>query len=441
MTRQEERFQLDIGLEVRRGWHYGYVVLLFGMLNLAGSLGLGRFAYTMILPAMRDGLGFHNTQMGLIGTIGFIGYLAMTIPGGMLAARFGPRLVITLALLVCGLGMLLMGSVSSLNGSIVLMIIVGIGSAAGNAAGFSFASAWFAGRSRGKATGIIFGGAGFGMVTVGLLIPFILAHGGAAGWRWAWYVSGTLTVLFGILCGFFLRNSPADMGLRPIGEEDRESEAGIPQPGASTAIPLAWRRVYTSRELWRVSFIILTFGFAYIIYGTFFAAYVQDEVGLSKAEAGALWSLVGFLAIFSGLIGGTLSDRLGGSWAFTCLLLAQILALLLVALSQRHAFLYASIALFGLSVWGFPALLGVTCADVLGPRLAPAGVGFAIFFFAIGQAAGPITAGALHDRTGSFAMPFLTGAAALLLGLIATWARFGGSLHGPGSLDGTAQGS
>jgi len=52
------------------------------MLNIAGSLGIGRFTYTMILPAMREGLGLHNTQMGLIGTIGFIGYLAMAIPGG-----------------------------------------------------------------------------------------------------------------------------------------------------------------------------------------------------------------------------------------------------------------------------------------------------------------------------------------------------------------------
>lgn len=73
------------------GMHYGYVILFFSMLNIAGSLGIGRFAYTMILPAMREGLGLHNTQMGLIGTIGFIGYLAMAIPGGVLAARFGPR--------------------------------------------------------------------------------------------------------------------------------------------------------------------------------------------------------------------------------------------------------------------------------------------------------------------------------------------------------------
>lgn len=71
------------------GFHYAYVILFFSMLNITGCLGFGRFSYTMILPAMRDGLGLLNTQMGLIGTIGFIGYLAMAIPGGMLAARFG----------------------------------------------------------------------------------------------------------------------------------------------------------------------------------------------------------------------------------------------------------------------------------------------------------------------------------------------------------------
>lgn len=412
--------------------HYGYVILLFAMLNLAGSLGFGRFAYTMILPAMRDGLGLQNTQMGIIGTIGFIGYMAMCIPGGLLATRFGPRIVIALGLLTCGAGMMSIGTISGLTGSIVLMIVVGIASAAGNAAGFAFASAWFVGRIRGAATGITLGGPGIGMAVVGLLVPFILSRYGDNGWRWAWYYCGAITVLLGILCWIFLRNHPAEMGLQPIG-----APAPAPTSPASGSESV-WTKVFKSREMWRLCAITLAFGFDYIIYGTFFASFVQDEVGLSKGEAGNLWSLVGFLTIFSGLLGGLLADRVGRSWAFTCLFLAQGMALLLVAMSHSIGALYLSMALYGLSAWGFPALLGATCGDLLGPRLAPAGVGFAIFTFAIGQAAGPITAGALYDRSGSFRAPFLVGAGVVAFGILATWIRFTWPRRSPGTLSETA---
>lgn len=405
------------------GMHYGYVVLFFSMLNIAGSLGIGRFAYTMILPAMREGLGLHNTQMGLIGTIGFIGYLAMAIPGGVLAARFGPRVVIALALLSTGAGMMLMGTVGGVACAGLLMAVVGIGSAAGNAAGFAFAGSWFPGRSRGRATGVTLGGAGVGMVAVGLLVPVVLSGSGPDGWRWAWAWCGCITACLGILCWSFLRNRPEDMKLAPVGGPRAESrERG---PGSWSA----WKTLATSREMRRIYAVTLTLGFAYVIYGTFFGAYAEDELGLSEARAGALWSVVGFLSIFSGLIGGFLADRLGRQQAFTILFAALGTALLLMALGRTSLSLYLAVGLYGLCVWGFPVILAVWCGDLFGPRLAPAGVGFGIFFFAIGQALGPVAAGFLYDRTGSFTAPFLCGAAASALGILATWLRLGGPDH------------
>lgn len=167
-----------------------------------------------------------------------------------------------------------------------------------------------------------------------------------------------------------------------------------------------------------------------IIYGAFFASYLQDEAGLTGPQAGALWSLVGFLTIFSGLIGGFFYDRIGRYWGFTTLFVGQGLALLFLALSHAVIPLYASIVLYGLSLWGFPVLLAVSCGDLFGPRLAPAGVGFGMFFFSIGQALGPFITGALYDRTGSFTMPFLIGVLIAALGISATWFRSGGENTG-----------
>jgi len=62
--------------------------------------------------------------------------------------------------------------------------------------------------------------------------------------------------------------------------------------------------------------------------------------------------------------------------------------------------------------------MAATCGDVLGPRLAPAALGFITLFFGIGQALGPAVAGAIADASGSFFGPYLLAAGVALLGAI-----------------------
>ena len=95
------------------GIHYGWIVMGMGMLTTIGAHGFGRMAYTLILPAMKDGLHFTYAQLGLLGTGNFIGYLSLAIIGGFLAAKFGTRIVITLALILMGMTMILTGLAQS----------------------------------------------------------------------------------------------------------------------------------------------------------------------------------------------------------------------------------------------------------------------------------------------------------------------------------------
>src|SRR5512147_2379451 len=93
--------------------HYGWVVMAMGLLTTIGTHGFGRMAYTLILPSMKDGLHFTYAQLGLLGTGNFIGYLSMAIIGGFLAAKFGTRIVITLALVLMGVTMIITGLAQS----------------------------------------------------------------------------------------------------------------------------------------------------------------------------------------------------------------------------------------------------------------------------------------------------------------------------------------
>ena len=56
-------------------FHYGWVIVLAGALTIFSCFGLARFAFGMLLPAMRDGLGLSIDDMGFLSTGNFAGYL------------------------------------------------------------------------------------------------------------------------------------------------------------------------------------------------------------------------------------------------------------------------------------------------------------------------------------------------------------------------------
>jgi MFS family permease len=154
--------------------HYGWIVIFMGLLTTIAAHGFGRMAYTIILPAMKDGLQFDYTQLGLLGTGNFIGYLTMAIIGGFMAARFGTRIVITLALVLMGITMLLTGLAESFGFAFAMRLMTGLGNGAAYVPAMALGSAWFSMEKRGFATGIVSAGIGAGTLVSGLVVPPIL---------------------------------------------------------------------------------------------------------------------------------------------------------------------------------------------------------------------------------------------------------------------------
>ncbi len=114
----------------KQRFHYGWVVIFTGLLVTIGAHGFGRMSYTLILPAMKDGLHFSYTELGLLEMGNFVGYLFMAIVGGLLAARFGPRRVIALALVLMSLTLAGMGLVHSFGFALAMRTLTGIGNGA-----------------------------------------------------------------------------------------------------------------------------------------------------------------------------------------------------------------------------------------------------------------------------------------------------------------------
>ncbi|MDA3791142.1 MAG: MFS transporter [Desulfobacula sp.] len=394
--------------------HYGWIVIFMGLVTTVTAHGFGRMAYTILLPAMKDGLNFDYIQLGLLGTGNFIGYLSMALIGGFLAAKFGTRIVITFALVLMGVTMILTGLAKSFSFAFSMRLLTGIGNGAAFVPAMALGSAWFSIKKRGFATGIVSGGIGLGTFLSGIIVPIILTSHGASGWRYSWYILGTIVIFAAVIVFLFLRNHPEDKGLLPVGEKEI-----VKNPSSNNKVSsLDWSKVYRMKALWYLGIVYFFYGLSYIIYIVFFAAYLVKEMGYTQAWAGGLWATVGGLSIFCGVIWGGISDKIGRDKGAAIAYFVLGLSYIIYALFKFEAGFYLSATLFGLSAWSIPTIMAATAGDLVGPRLAPAALGFVTLFFGIGQSVGPALGGYLADASGSFMLPFLVAGTISFIGTI-----------------------
>lgn len=376
--------------------HYGWVVLGMATLVVFGSLGLGRFAYSVVLPSMQTGLGMDNTQAGALATANLIGYLASCVVGGALAARFGPRLVIASGLGVAAVAMVMTGIAGSFASAVVWRTLTGIGSGASNVPAMGLLSAWFAPCRRGLAAGIGVAGSSIALIVTGPLVPRIIAAYGADGWRICWFIFGGVTLALAAGAALLFRNHPSDVGREPVGANNDEPISHVP------SVPMPLREVYGKSIVWLLGLVYVAFGFSYIIYMTFFTKVLIAEGGYTQSQAGQLFMVIGWFSLLCGLIWGSVSDVIGRKGAMAIVYLIQAVAFALFPLWPAPPGFLLSAILFGLTAWSIPGIMAATCGDVLGHRLAPAVLGFITLFFGIGQAAGPYVAGIMADAANSF---------------------------------------
>jgi len=403
-------------------FHYGWVILIMATFVVFGALGLARFGYTAVLPAMQVGLEMNNTQAGALATANLVGYLALSVIGGAMAARYGPRTVIGVGLAVAGVGMLLTGLANGFYGAAMWRGLTGVGSGASNVPVMALLAAWFARRRRGLAAGIAVAGSSLGLMFVGPIAPRILSAYGENGWRVCWFVFGGVALLLAVASLLILRNRPWRAGMTRVGAEADEP------PPASQEKALSWSSVYLSPTVFHVGAVYAAFGFSYIIYVTFFMKCLVAEGGYTEQSAGRLFMIVGWFSLLCGLIWGTVSDVIGRKGALIIVYLIHTAAFGLFALWPAPAGFTVSAVLFGLSAWSIPAIMAALCGDLLGARLAPAGLGFITLLFGIGQAIGPSVAGAMADAADSLFPAMLLASGVAFLGAI------GSALLRPASL-------
>jgi len=369
---------------------------LGGMLALASAMGIGRFVYTPILPAMADALGLSKTEAGLIAAANFVGYLA----GALLAAAPqlpGGRRAWFLGMLAVGAAATAaVGWPDTTAAFMLLRFAGGVASAFVLVLGSALVLDRLARAGLERWAALHFAGVGFGIALSALLINVLQEAG--ADWRTLWVVVGAAAAVAVPLAAWLVPG------------------AGEPAVAGTTTRGEAGNRVGLPRGLGALTLCHGLFGFGYVVTATFIVVAVRASPELRTLE-GVVWLVVGLAAMPSTALWAWVGQRAGVllAYALACLLAAVGVAA--GGLWQTPAGVLLAAALLGGTFMGITAL-GFTAARALALEQGRRSSALMTAGFGVGQIAGPLVAGWLLDATGSFAVPSTIAAVALAMAAV-----------------------
>jgi MFS family permease len=386
--------------------HYGWIIVGVGVLVKMAGLGFGRFAYPMLLPNMRESLGFNYIQMGFLSGAILLGYLLFSFVGGALATKFGSKRVVIASLLCGSISMFFISRLSGFLPLLFFTFAMGGGGAGAHISMTTLPMAWFAKRLSGRALGIVTGGTGLGVVLTGLLLPPLLISLGSEAWRECWVLMASITFTVSVTGFFLLKEKPSQINLHSLEISGDMEAIGSP----------VRRDGLTLRTIFVMYFI---FGFAYNIYATYFVAFLVEDLQLAERIAGVIWSIFGWMCMVSGLIWGFISDHLGRRRALLWNNGMISLAVFLPLCFHQPLLLGLSAFLFGATFLGTVTIIAASIGDQVVEKQASV-YGLVTLVHGIGQFLGTTLGGYLKDLTGSFQWTLLTSLIGFLLCFVLT---------------------
>lgn len=376
-----------------------WLVLTGLSLGVLVTNGFGRFAYGLILPAMRADLDWSYAQAGWLNTANAMGYILGAV-GTMLALRrAGPSALFAWGLGITALALLATGLVPALWWQSLWRFITGAAGALAFATAGVLAARLFADNPRRNALGIavLFGsGGGSAIVLAGVSLPWMLSVRGDAAWPWAWVIIGTLS----LLC--------VPPGLWAA----RVSRATLATPG--TAAPLPLRRMLPELAGYA------GFGLGYIVYLTFLSAWMAEQAA-GPLQVALVWVLVGTAISLSPLLWRGVFARHAGGVPLALVLGGIAAGSALPVLWPGVFGLVASALVFGSCVFMAPGAVTNFSRQNLPPESWGRAISVFTVVFAVAQTLGPYAAGWLGDRAGSIGVSLLAAADVLLAGAVAAW--------------------
>ncbi len=382
--------------------HPARMILVLALAPAVG-LGIARFAYSLVLPDMRDSLGWSYSTAGFMNTINAIGYLAGALGASAFVRRFGLYRSVVIGAVACLLSLaicavsthiLIFSFARVLSGMGAALIVVGGGALAATIAQSSKSRSAYL-------ISLFYTGPAVGLIISGLVSPFLLQELGPGSWWIVWIALTAISLL--MLIPFLLHPVHVPMS------EASESTAPV---------------VMTSILIYLTGYFL--FGAGYIAYMTFLIAYVRDHGGNAAAQS-LVWCLIGVAGCIAPWLWRSLMARRNGGITTAILIGVATTGTVIALIGTSTPVLALSAFVFGSAFFSVTTATTAFARLNYPPQAWPKAIGIMTVVFGLGQTFGPLVTGAITDAMGS--LSYALNVSAAMLAAAAVLAAFQKSLR------------
>ncbi len=417
---------------------YGWWLVAAGA-AIVGMVGIMLFhSYGFYVVLLRRDFGWSKTTLSAAYAMtraesGMLGPVE-----GWLVDRFGPRTIMRIGIVMFGVGFLLFSRVDSLLSFYLVFFLMSLGATLGGWFTLSVALVNWFDRRRGTALAV----AAMGFTLAGLAAPIVVWSLESFGWRATAFASGVLILTVALPLTQTMRHRPEQYGLVPDGvaadgatadganadsttaDEGAATEQSPGEKGQPPSPTDVRGEDFTAREAMRTrAFWLLSVGHGSSILLSsavmlHLALHLNEGLGYSLAVAGGVVALLTAMQTGTTLLGGLLADLFDKRLLLVVAMAGQAVALLMLTYATGFGMLGVFIVLYGLG-WGIriPTVQAIR-ADYFGASSYGTIQGFSTLVATVGNIIGPLLAGVLADRTGSYELGFTILAVAAVAGSV-----------------------
>ena len=365
-----------------------------------------------------------SVQFGFIASAYLWTYALIQVPVGALLDKVGVKWMTRVGTILWSLATFMTAIVSGYGLIILSRLILGVAEAPVFPAASKATGYWFPMGERGLATSAFDAAAKFSNV---IGVPFVALTVSLYGWRGAFWATGILSVLYGILFWLFYRDP--SQSKRISAEERTYIEEGGAQADnvapANTFASLGY--LLRQPKIWGMALGFAAYGYTFYLFLTWLPSYIQKQLHVSILSSAGLVAIIWGVATITDIaIGGWLVDYLikrGNDPTRvrkTIFIIGMVMGIAIIGAAFTTSIplivMWLSISLGGLA---FAAPVGWSIPSLIAPKGTVGVVGAIMNFFNnVAGIIAPLVAGFVLDTTNSFVLNFIIAAIILVLGIL-----------------------
>ena len=389
-----------------RGLYFGWRMIAVGCAIRVLGGGLHAYGLSVFFLPVTQELGLTRTATSLVFSLARAQGALEGPVAGYCIDRYGPRPVIAIAIVLAGIGYLLLAGVHSY--AMLLVVYMGVISLSYQAgfmdATMAVANTWFI-RKRALAMSITSGSIALGGA---LLTPFLAYAVHTWGWRSASVGAGVAFLLLGVPLAFFIERSPESLGLLPDGDPARQPNDATTDENRKTPNAAA-QEFSLSQTLRTHQFWLLTI--ATSLRATCSSAVLVHFVplmvwqGYSETQGAFYLGVIAVCGMPTHLLIGWLGDRFDKPRLMAAFMVLGSVSIYFLFHGRQTWQLWSALLLFSVFEGLFP-ITWATVGDFFGRQNFAKIRGSMSVLYTWGSVLGPVLAGVVYDRTQSYEMLF-----------------------------------